>query len=157
MQEQYYAVVRTGSQDELQHWKYIKKKKVNGKWLYFYDQGEVDKYKNNQTQVYTEKDGTKVRKVWKEDKKSWVSSKSTLKSSGSTIGFGISSDFKSKKVEYTRGKADRFIDKKIAKGEKYIYDNFLNKKKKKTKKKKSSIKSRISKGASWFKRKMRTR
>lgn len=28
---------RLGSPNDLQHWKYIKKKKVNGKWRYYYD------------------------------------------------------------------------------------------------------------------------
>ena len=30
--EKYYAVTTSNSNDELKHWKYIKKKKVNGKW-----------------------------------------------------------------------------------------------------------------------------
>ena len=41
MNNQYYAVVRSGqnSDDELQHWKYIKRiKDRNGKWRYIYDQ-----------------------------------------------------------------------------------------------------------------------
>lgn len=28
--------------DELQHYKYIKREKVNGKWRYYYDQAEID-------------------------------------------------------------------------------------------------------------------
>lgn len=41
----YVAIIkRTGSSDELQHWKYISKKKVNGKWRYYYD---VDKLKDD--------------------------------------------------------------------------------------------------------------
>lgn len=31
------------SEDELMHFKYISKKKVNGKWRYVYDQSELDK------------------------------------------------------------------------------------------------------------------
>lgn len=31
---EYYAIDKNG---ELRHWKYIKKKKVNGKWRYYYD------------------------------------------------------------------------------------------------------------------------
>lgn len=33
---EYYAVTKNDS-DELTHWKYVKKKKVNGKWRYYYD------------------------------------------------------------------------------------------------------------------------
>ena len=29
------------------HWKYIKKIKKNGKWRYYCDTSELDKYKNN--------------------------------------------------------------------------------------------------------------
>ncbi len=29
-------------EDELMHWKYIKREKVNGKWKYYYDQSELD-------------------------------------------------------------------------------------------------------------------
>lgn len=157
--EQYYAVVRTGSNDELKHWKYIKKKKVNGKWRYFYDQGEVDKYKNQQKQQYTTKDGTFVTKQYKDSNK-LMSLKTSLKTSGSYYtSNGTTGGFSNHEVTYERGKIDRTIDKARAKGEKYIYDNFLNKKnkKKKTKSKKNSIKSSISRGASWIKRKIKTK
>ena len=35
--EKHYAIKRTGSNNELTHWKYIKKVKKNGKWKYYYD------------------------------------------------------------------------------------------------------------------------
>lgn len=35
------------SEDELMHWKYIKREKVNGKWRYYYDQSELDNKKKN--------------------------------------------------------------------------------------------------------------
>lgn len=34
--QQYYAVVRRDSSDELQHHKYVHKEKKNGKWVYYY-------------------------------------------------------------------------------------------------------------------------
>lgn len=151
--EHYYAIHRTGQGDELQHWKYIKKKKINGKWRYFYDQGEVDKYKNQQKQQYTTKDGTFVTKQYKDSNK-LMSLETNLKTSGSYYtSNGTTGVFSDHKVTYKRGKIDRAIDKARAKGEKYIYDNFINKKKKKSKNKKNSIKSRISRGASWIKQK----
>lgn len=43
----YYAVIRRGSEDELTHWKYIKKiKSKNGKTRYIYDRSELAKYEN---------------------------------------------------------------------------------------------------------------
>ena len=33
----YYAIHKTKKNDELTHWKYIKKAKINGKWRYYYD------------------------------------------------------------------------------------------------------------------------
>lgn len=35
MEQNTFVVRRTS--DDLQHWKYVKKKKVNGKWRYYYD------------------------------------------------------------------------------------------------------------------------
>lgn len=41
---QYYAVVkRTKPNDELKHWKYVRREKKNGKWVYYYDD---DKFKS---------------------------------------------------------------------------------------------------------------
>lgn len=46
---EYYAVRRSDTSDELTHWKYIKREKVNGKWKYIYDDSssEVNKAKKN--------------------------------------------------------------------------------------------------------------
>lgn len=41
MKGQYYAVVRSGQNDEIRHWKYIKKYKKNGKWRYVYNVGST--------------------------------------------------------------------------------------------------------------------
>lgn len=46
----YYGVSKTEKSNELKHWKYIKKVRVNGKWRYFYDDSETQKYDNNVTE-----------------------------------------------------------------------------------------------------------
>lgn len=46
--------------DEMYHWKYIKKKKVNGKWRYYYDTTELDKYKNNVVETEISKGATQM-------------------------------------------------------------------------------------------------
>lgn len=43
----YVAIVKRTDDDELRHFKYIKREKKNGKWVYYYDQSQLDKYKNN--------------------------------------------------------------------------------------------------------------
>lgn len=35
------------SDDVLMHWKYIKREKKNGRWVYYYDQSSLDKIKDN--------------------------------------------------------------------------------------------------------------
>lgn len=40
----HYAIHRTGSGNELKHWKYVKRERVNGKWRYYYD---VDQLKDD--------------------------------------------------------------------------------------------------------------
>lgn len=40
-------VVRRTGQDELQHWKYVKREKVNGKWKYYYNWDELKKDAKN--------------------------------------------------------------------------------------------------------------
>lgn len=56
----YYAVCRSKPNDELTHWKYIKKKKINGKWRYFYNQAELDEYnKKSETGDISLKDRVK--------------------------------------------------------------------------------------------------
>lgn len=39
----YKAVNSHSDPDELQHWKYIKREKINGKWRYYYDVGKNEK------------------------------------------------------------------------------------------------------------------
>lgn len=120
--EQYYAVVKTGSEDELRHWKYIKKKKVNGKWKYFYDKSELDKFKKG-SQETTRKKGkygnetvtiTTYRKgLFTKESKTTREAKNGRKKT--TTKF----------IDKQLGVADRLI----AKGEKFIFNKFLKNKK----------------------------
>lgn len=48
-------VVRRTGQDELQHWKYVKKEKVNGKWKYYYSWDELKKDAQNALGVTAKK------------------------------------------------------------------------------------------------------
>lgn len=51
----YYAVTRSGQDDELKHFKYLYKEKKNGKWVYYY-KGDFDK-KDNVKEGYAKVEG----------------------------------------------------------------------------------------------------
>lgn len=58
----YYAVTRSKKNDELQHWKYVKKYKKNGKWRYVYNVGTTgDQINGKITSPYREY--TKIQDV----------------------------------------------------------------------------------------------
>lgn len=108
--------------DELKHWKYIKKKKVNGKWRYYYDDSELSKFDRGAT-VTTEKInkyGTKVTKTTKYEQTDDLFDKGN-QSTRVTGNLGSSSFDNTETIKY-QGKLSR----SIAKGEKYIYDKFLS-------------------------------
>lgn len=44
------------SEDELMHWKYISKKRVNGKWVYVYDDKKVKEIKRTRQKLLDEQD-----------------------------------------------------------------------------------------------------
>ncbi len=105
--------------DELRHWKYIKREKgKNGKWRYIYNDSELKKYdkgtvetKEKNTATEQSKDTVKYQKSNKLfDKESYVKSESL-------VG-------KKKKTSYTTKSQGR-ISRAQAKGEKWIYNNFL--------------------------------
>lgn len=48
LEEKYYAVVRSGQNDDLTHWKYVKKYKKNGKTRYVYNVGSSGSTINGQ-------------------------------------------------------------------------------------------------------------
>lgn len=142
----YYAVTRTNSDDELKHWKYIKKKKINGKWRYYYDKSELDKYDKGYVKTASKNDSRNqdhitVKRYRKTN--DLFSSKTTEKSKPKTQKkYSIIKKKETKTtITYKQGKLDRIR----AKGEKYIFDKFL--KNKKTKKPGSSeISKLVSKG-----------
>lgn len=41
----YTAVVKRKDSDELRHWKYIKREKVNGKWKYYYKKSPAEQFR----------------------------------------------------------------------------------------------------------------
>ena len=112
--DHYYAVVRTGQKpnDEIRHWKYIKRVKKNGKWKYFYDDREVNKYKRNEIVVGGKNSDatfyTTTNRLFNYTDKSQMNLPGNKKV---TIN-----------VKY-QGKLSRVQ----AKGEKFVYDTFLEK------------------------------
>ena len=127
--QHYYAVHRSGNNDELKHWKYIKKiKGPNGKWRYFYDTTELTKYRDENRVGTYDKDGTKTTTTYK-DTNNLLSSRTTYSNDASMYANGKTYRFKSKKVVNERGKIDRAIDNTQAKAEKYIYNKFYKNRK----------------------------
>lgn len=108
-----YIITRDGENrnDELKHWKYIKKVKgKNGKWRYIYDQSELDKYDKEVvvTERVTTKDGTTSR-----NKVKYQKSNKLFDSIGSGSG----------KYSYTKNQG--LISRATAKAEKWVYKKFL--------------------------------
>ena len=124
---EYRAIVKRTDDDELQHWKYIKKVKMpSGKWKYIYDPAqELTQFKN----------GTKITGKIKLEGKS---------SPDATINYKQSDDLNGRidwsykfypelgnlyddvNVTLTQGK----IGRAVAKGEKWIFDNLISDKNK---------------------------
>lgn len=110
----YYAVHRGNTNDEIMHWKYIKKIKKNGKWRYYYDTSELDKYKNNEVETKEKGNKTYVTE-YKQAHDKIFDSTSTITTN---IG-GSQTQYKT----LQQGELSRLA----AKGEKVIYDNFMKK------------------------------
>lgn len=117
--------------DEIYHWKYIKKKKVNGKWRYYYDRSELDKYDqeySNERTTYKNVNGrTEVQKKTKTQynkTNNWLDSTSKLETTSGVTSKGDSIGYK--KVTYTKSQGK--LSRAQAKGEKKIYDTFLSNK-----------------------------
>lgn len=138
---EYRAIVKRKSDDELQHWKYIKRVKgKNGKWQYYYDTANTDlqKYNSGTTIVNKNPDGSTNKTSYKQTK-DWLDSKEvnnvdhfTLSDSGVTVQVGKGD------ITYKQGKLSRAA----AKGEKWIFDNLISNDKKapSQRKKKKKIK-----------------
>lgn len=108
----YYAVVKRRSDDELQHFKYISKKKVNGKWKYFYDDSELRKFDKGVTETRDNNMGGKTETTYEKTDK--LFSDSTTISIGNTY-----------QDEFTTRRQGK-ISRASAKAEKWIYDSFLD-------------------------------
>lgn len=124
--EHYYAIHRTGSDDELQHWKYIKRIKVKGKWRYFYDKEELEKFEKGYGKTIEKKDRNgnikNITTVY-EKTNDLFGGKVSVKRSGVNMYSG--KNWTNIHTVKQQGKIDRLI----AKGEKYIFDKFLKNKK----------------------------
>lgn len=108
----YYAVHRSSNpNDELKHWKYIKKIKRGGKWRYFYDQEDLINFENNAKTTSIDDKGITTDTEYKKTNKLFGGKTKVSFSSG-----GVTTN----RVTYRQGK----IDRAIAKGERKVYETF---------------------------------
>ena len=138
----YCGVKRVKPEDELKHWKYIKKERVNGKWRYYYDDELANKYADgvveqnaNETVAYN-KDGkldlkSKYNKVSTNTTRYTDSKRLFSRTTTDKIvekGKGLLSNTESTKTVVTKERG--LLERAAAKGEKWIYNTFLKKKNK---------------------------
>lgn len=133
---EYRAVNASDPANELTHWKYIKKKKVDGKWRYYYDTDEIKKYTRGNVEIAKgySTDGSGGTNQWKYTKK-YTQSNDLLDSvTKNTIVDPKVGDndtgYEATHVTYSQGTLSRFI----ARAEKWVFDNFLSSLVKTTKK-----------------------
>jgi hypothetical protein len=103
---------------ELKHWKYIKKVKKNGKWVYFYDQAELDKYMKGETTETTNATGGTDTVHYSKTNKLLGSE---TKMSSRTYSGGTQMDAS------TTWKEQGKLDRAYAKAEKKVYDTVYKK------------------------------
>mgnify|MGYP003292125996 CR=1 FL=1 len=124
----YYGAATSPSKNTIQHWKYIKREKVNGKWKYYYDDSELKKYEKGVTDKSRTESGKNV-----------ITTETTYKQtddlldgeSSATVWGGTS------KHTYTT-KSQGKLSRAVAKGEKKVYDLLYNENAKKARKRKAS-------------------
>lgn len=128
---EYKAIVKRKSDDELQHWKYIKRVKgKNGKWQYYYDTANTDlqKYKNKLITNSSENIGNHTfekRTEWKQhdglfdktEKSDWVK-------------VGWNNDNSHNQYYQIETNYQGKLSRAAAKGEKWIFDNLISNDKK---------------------------
>lgn len=124
----YYAVHRTGPDDELTHWKYIRKVKTASGYRYIYDNSINNRYENGGSKQYTTTEpyrgqtNTKTNVDYYMDGKGFTNTKTST--SSKPVKKKDKSGYKSTTVTiYQRGALER----SAAKGEKWVYDNILTK------------------------------
>lgn len=134
----YKAVVVRRSDDELMHWKYIKKKKVNGEWRYYYDKSELTKYDNGAVDrvVNETAKGKEARETQYKQTDDLFDNTSTIK---------LRSNFGGKSYEDNiTVKSQGSLSRSIAKAEKWVFDKVYSKKN--NRKSSSSASSAIDRG-----------
>ena len=125
MSKTYIAVQRSGQkQNELTHWKYIKRVKKNGKWRYYYDRDSLKRDIDNAI-------GINAKNKLENDPERLAKAEKELKDLNSLlVGKKISRseyDAKIKELEgkYTSTIAEAGFDRSIQKAhEQYVKDNF---------------------------------
>lgn len=145
MNGKYYAVVRR-SDDDIKHWNYIKREKVNGKWRYYYDDSELRKFDQGASETTTNKYGNRVETnetVYKQTNDLFDKGDKTTGTSTST----------------TTTKYQGKLSRASAKAERWIYDTFLDgrtnaKRKRAVKRSISKMTGSIKSGANWLKSKL---
>ena len=141
----YYAIHRSNLDDELQHWKYIKKIVKNGKAHYIYDTSELNKYNNGFKQESRNKTGGMNTVVYKKSDRLFDNTSTTktslIDSNPRRVNEKSPKPINSKTTTHYQGKLSRAQ----AKGEKWVYDTFY-KKNSKVQKTLRSIKNDINNG-----------
>lgn len=111
--EHYYAVQRSGLDDELQHFKYIKRVKgKNGKWRYYYDTTKDSMYKTGAKVTMKSSKGGQETKNYGESN-SLFGSKTTLSFKDNNGSLNTSSDYKRGALERAQAKAEKWLFDKV--------------------------------------------
>ena len=91
------------SDDELIHWKYVKRVKKNGRWVYYYDQSELDAMRE---------------KIAETERKTFLDTRGASPTSGHIVGINTRSynELKALTKEYNTKKVSTFASRTISKG-----------------------------------------
>ena len=150
---EYRAIIKRTSNDELQHWKYIKKVKMpSGNWKYIYDPDqELTKYKSGY------KETGKINLENKADPNYTFSYKQTDDLLGRAdwsymLYPELGNMIDDVNITLTQGK----IGRAVAKGEKWIFDNLISDKKKTAAQRKGNNLFKDSNGKTNFKTSSKT-
>lgn len=136
----YYSVERSRSNDELIHWKYIKRYKKNGKWVYVYEGDQPDAYDKNLTTTTTDKNtGMKTETTYRNSDRLLSSTTSAnFKSSGKTV------------VTKERGLIQQKANQAVRKGEKAAYNILYKNRGNLSNRRLSDVKQKIDSGIKWI-------
>lgn len=115
------------SNDELMHWKYIKREKKNGRWVYYYDQSAYDNSIAVQDYKMKQKSLSAAKKQYMEDTVNYSTNKSNMdwKTRGKAADKAVDSTkkyyaasiaAKEATKRYKRAKVRTFAARTISKG-----------------------------------------